>query len=82
MWAGEGSAAAIIDTRGLKQITDTGAIDAIVDAVIEEFPEQVAQYRDGKTKVIGFLVGQVMKRSQGKANPQQVNARLAEKLSS
>ncbi|MEM8984219.1 MAG: Asp-tRNA(Asn)/Glu-tRNA(Gln) amidotransferase subunit GatB [Pseudomonadota bacterium] len=80
MWAGDGSAAHIVESKGLRQITDTSAIDAIVDAVIDEFPEQVEQYRSGKTKVIGFLVGQVMKRSAGKANPQQVNARLRERL--
>ncbi|MEM1262994.1 MAG: Asp-tRNA(Asn)/Glu-tRNA(Gln) amidotransferase subunit GatB [Pseudomonadota bacterium] len=80
MWSGEGSAGHIVESRGLRQITDTSAIDAIVDAVIDEFPEQVEQYRSGKTKVIGFLVGQVMKRSAGKANPQQVNARLQERL--
>ncbi|MEO1036128.1 MAG: Asp-tRNA(Asn)/Glu-tRNA(Gln) amidotransferase subunit GatB [Pseudomonadota bacterium] len=80
MWAGEGGAADIVEARGLKQITDSGAIDAIVDEVIGAFPDQVAQYRDGKTKVIGFLVGQVMQRSHGKANPQQVNERLRAKL--
>ena len=81
MWEGEGTAAAIVEARGLRQITDTGAIDTILDEVIAAFPEQVEQYRSGKTKVLGFLVGQVMQRSQGKANPQQVNARLREKLS-
>ena len=80
MWQGEGDADAIIEARGLKQITDSGAIESLVDAVIAENPEQVEQYRAGKDKVLGFLVGQVMKQSQGKANPGQVNAMLRDKL--
>ena len=80
MWAGEGSADDIIEARGLKQITDTGAIEAIVDKVIEANPSQVAEYRAGKDKLIGFFVGQVMKETQGKANPGQVNQLLKKKL--
>lgn len=80
MWRGEGGADEIIEARGLKQITDSGAIEALVDAVIAENPDQVGQFLDGKDKVLGFFVGQVMKRSQGKANPGQVNAVLREKL--
>ncbi len=80
MWAGEGDADAIIDARGLKQITDTGAIDAIVDKVIASNPSQVAEYRGGKDKLIGFFVGQVMKETGGKANPAQVNQALKAKL--
>ena len=80
MWAGEGSADDIIDARGLKQITDTGAIEAIVDKVIEANPSQVAEYKAGKDKLIGFFVGQVMKETQGKANPGQVNQLLKKKL--
>ncbi len=80
MWQGEGSALEIIEARGLKQITDSSAIDGIVDEVINAFPDQVQDYRDGKHKIIGFLVGQVMKQSQGKANPAQVNAALKSKL--
>ena len=80
MWNGEGHADAIIDGRGLRQISDTGAIEQIVDQVIADNPEQVQQYRDGKTKVLGFLVGQVMKATQGKANPGQVNEILRAKL--
>jgi aspartyl-tRNA(Asn)/glutamyl-tRNA(Gln) amidotransferase subunit B len=80
MWQGEGDADAIIDSRGLKQISDSGELEAIVDRVIADCPEQVQQYRDGKTKVIGFLVGQVMKATQGKANPGQVNQILRDKL--
>ena len=80
MWQGEGDADAIIEARGLKQITDSGAIEALIDAVIEANPEQVEQFRAGKEKVLGFFVGQIMKQSQGKANPGQVNAMLREKL--
>ncbi len=79
--AGEGeSADAIIADKGLKQITDTGAIESLVDDAIANNPDQVAQYLDGKTKIVGFLVGQVMKASQGKANPKDVNQRLVAKL--
>ena len=80
MWAGEGDADAIIEARGLRQITDTGAIDGIVDAVIAANPSQVAEYRGGKTKLLGFFVGQVMKETQGKANPAAVNKALKQKL--
>jgi aspartyl-tRNA(Asn)/glutamyl-tRNA(Gln) amidotransferase subunit B len=80
LWAGEGDADAIIDRRGLKQITDTSAIEQVIDDVIAANPAQLAQYRAGKDKLFGFFVGQVMKLSQGKANPQQVNDLLAEKL--
>ena len=77
---GEGEPYAIIEARGLKQITDSGAIEALIDEVIAANPEQVEQYRAGKEKVLGFFVGQIMKQSQGKANPGQVNAMLREKL--
>ncbi|HSD69710.1 MAG TPA: Asp-tRNA(Asn)/Glu-tRNA(Gln) amidotransferase subunit GatB [Woeseiaceae bacterium] len=80
MWAGEGSADRIIRARGLTQITDSSAIDAIVRAVIKAHPAQVAEYRGGKDKLIGFFVGQVMKQSGGKANPEQVNAALRKQL--
>jgi aspartyl-tRNA(Asn)/glutamyl-tRNA(Gln) amidotransferase subunit B len=82
MWAGEGGADAIIEKKGLKQITDEGAIAAIVDAVLAQFPEQVAEFRSGKDKVFGFLVGQVMKAAKGKANPAQLNAVLKQRLES
>ena len=82
MWQGEGSADEIIQARGLEQITDSGAIEAAVDEVIASSPEQVQQFRDGKTKVIGYFVGQVMKATGGKANPQQVNEILRNKLGS
>lgn len=80
MWRGEGDADQIIDRRGLKQISDAGELEKIVDQVIADHPEQVQQYRDGKTKVLGFLVGQIMKATQGKANPGQVNEILRNKL--
>jgi aspartyl-tRNA(Asn)/glutamyl-tRNA(Gln) amidotransferase subunit B len=80
MWNGEGSADEIIDSKGLKQITDAGAIEAVVDEVLAASAEQVQQYRDGNQKVIGYLVGQVMKASQGKANPKQANEILRRKL--
>ena len=82
LWKGEGHTAdEVIEARGLKQITDTGAIEAFVDEVIASNPDQVEQYKAGKTKVVGFLVGQVMKASQGKANPREVNQMFARKLS-
>jgi len=80
MWAGEGTADEIIDAKGLKQITDSSAIEAIVDKVIEANPGQVAEYKAGKDKLIGFFVGQVMKETGGKANPGQVNQILKDKL--
>lgn len=81
LFKGEGeSADAIIEDRGLKQITDTGAIEGFVDQVIADNPDQVQQYLDGKTKIVGFLVGQVMKASKGKANPKEVNQMLVSKL--
>jgi aspartyl-tRNA(Asn)/glutamyl-tRNA(Gln) amidotransferase subunit B len=80
MWQGEGSADAVIESRGLKQISDSGELEAIVDQVIADCPEQVQQYREGKTKVMGFLVGQVMQATRGKANPGQVNQILRDKL--
>ena len=80
MWQGEGEADAIIQARGLKQITDTGAIEAAVEQVLAANPDQVEQLRAGKDKVLGFLVGQVMKATGGKANPAQVNALLRSKV--
>ncbi|NOX69534.1 MAG: Asp-tRNA(Asn)/Glu-tRNA(Gln) amidotransferase subunit GatB [Gammaproteobacteria bacterium] len=80
MWSGEGSADDVIEARGLRQITDSSAIDSIVDAVIAANPGQVAEYRAGKDKLIGFFVGQVMKETAGKANPGQVNEALKRKL--
>jgi aspartyl-tRNA(Asn)/glutamyl-tRNA(Gln) amidotransferase subunit B len=80
MWNGEGDADAIIDKKGLKQITDAGAIEAVIDDVMAKNPKQLEQYRGGQDKLFGFFVGQVMKASQGKANPAQVNELLKKKL--
>lgn len=80
MWNGEGSADDIIEQKGLKQITDSNAIEGLVDDIIAKNPNQLAQYRAGKEKLMGFFVGQVMKASKGKANPAQVNAILKSKL--
>lgn len=71
----------IVEEKGLKQVTDTGAIETIIDEVIAENPDNVAAYKGGKDKLFGFFVGQVMKKSQGKANPAAVNKLLKEKLS-
>ena len=81
LYAGDKSAAQLVEEKGLRQLSDEGALLALVDDVIEKHPAQVAQYRGGKETVIGFLVGQVMKCSGGKANPQKVNALLKTRLS-
>jgi aspartyl-tRNA(Asn)/glutamyl-tRNA(Gln) amidotransferase subunit B len=73
-------AAAIVESKGLKQVTDTGAIEKIIDEVIAENPDNVAAYKGGKDKLFGFFVGQAMKKSQGKANPDIVNELLKKKL--
>jgi len=80
MWNGEGDADTIIESKGLKQITDSSAIEPIIDEIISNNPGQVEQYLAGKNKLFGFFVGQVMKATQGKANPQQVNDLLKKKL--
>ena len=80
MWAGEGTADAIIAAKGLRQITDTGALEAVIDQVIAASPGQLAEYRGGKDKLFGYFVGQVMKATGGKANPQQLNELLRRKL--
>jgi aspartyl-tRNA(Asn)/glutamyl-tRNA(Gln) amidotransferase subunit B len=80
MWAGEGDADAIIERRGLIQISDAGEIGAIVDGVIAANPAIVAEYRAGKERALHSLVGKAMAASSGKANPAQVNALLREKL--
>jgi len=80
MWQGEGDADAVIQARGLEQLTDTGAIEAMVDEVIAANPSQLEQYRAGKDKLLAFFVGQVMKASKGKANPAQLNELLKKKL--
>jgi aspartyl-tRNA(Asn)/glutamyl-tRNA(Gln) amidotransferase subunit B len=70
----------IIEAKGLKQVTDSGAIESLADEVITNNPDQVQQFKDGKEQVLGYLVGQAMKLSQGKANPEQVNQLLREKI--
>lgn len=81
LWKNEGNADAIITAKGLKQITDTGEIEKIIDQIITNNPAQVADYRAGKEKLFGFFVGETMKATKGKANPQQVNELLKKKLS-
>jgi aspartyl-tRNA(Asn)/glutamyl-tRNA(Gln) amidotransferase subunit B len=80
MWSEQQSADAIIEASGLKQITDSGAIEGVIDAVIAANPRQLADYRSGKDKLFGFFVGQVMKATGGKANPAQLNELLKAKL--
>jgi len=80
MWVEGGDADAIIEAKGLKQVSDTGAIEKIVDEIIAANPSQVAEYRSGKDKVFGFFVGLAMKASKGKANPAQLNEVLKRKL--
>jgi len=73
-------AAAIVERKGLRQVTDTGAIEAAIDQVLAANADKVAEYRSGKDKLFGFFVGQTMKATQGKANPAKVNEILAAKL--
>jgi aspartyl-tRNA(Asn)/glutamyl-tRNA(Gln) amidotransferase subunit B len=80
MWSGQGEPDAIIEKQGLKQVTDTAAIEKAIAEVMAENPQQLEQYRAGKDKLFGFFVGQVMKRMQGKASPEQVNALLKQRL--
>jgi aspartyl-tRNA(Asn)/glutamyl-tRNA(Gln) amidotransferase subunit B len=80
MWQGEGDADTVIENQGLKQITDSGAIEKIVREVLEANPKQIEQYKGGQQKVFGFFVGQVMKATQGKANPAEVNKILKQAL--
>jgi aspartyl-tRNA(Asn)/glutamyl-tRNA(Gln) amidotransferase subunit B len=82
MWEHGQDADAIIESKGLKQITDSGAIEQVIDAVMAANPKQLSDYRSGKDKLFGFFVGQVMKETGGKANPAQVNELLKRKLSS
>jgi aspartyl-tRNA(Asn)/glutamyl-tRNA(Gln) amidotransferase subunit B len=82
LWTEGGDADAIIAAKGLKQITDGGAIEAVIAAVMAANPKQLADYRAGKDKLFGFFVGQVMKATQGKANPAQLNELLKQKLGS
>ena len=81
MYTTGNAAADIVKEKGLEQVTDTGAIEAVIDEVINENPDNVAAYKGGKDKLMGFFVGQVMKKSGGKANPGMVNELLKKKLS-
>ncbi len=80
LWNKEGEVDEIIEKKGLKQVTDTGAIEALIDKIIADNPDNVAAYRAGKEKLFGFFVGQAMKASGGKTNPQQLNELLKKKL--
>ena len=80
MWASGGEPDAIIEARGLRQVTDADEIERLVDAVLDAHPAQVEQYLGGAEKVLGFFTGQVMKRSEGKADPRQANRTLRERL--
>jgi aspartyl-tRNA(Asn)/glutamyl-tRNA(Gln) amidotransferase subunit B len=80
MWADGGAADAIIAAKGLKQITDSGAIESVIDQIIAANPRQLAEYRSGKDGLFRFFVGEAMKATRGKANPAQVNALLKAKL--
>jgi aspartyl-tRNA(Asn)/glutamyl-tRNA(Gln) amidotransferase subunit B len=81
MWSAGADADAVIESRGLRQITDSSAIERAIDEVMARNPAQLAEYRAGKDKLFGFFVGQVMKATGGKANPAQLNALLRKKLS-
>jgi aspartyl-tRNA(Asn)/glutamyl-tRNA(Gln) amidotransferase subunit B len=80
MWSGGDSADIVIESKGLRQITDSTAIEQAIDAVMAKNPGQLADYRAGKDKLFGFFVGQVMKATAGKANPAQLNELLRKKL--
>jgi len=80
MWNGEGDADTIIEARGLEQVSDSGALESLVDELIAANPQQVEQYRAGKGKLLGFFVGQAMKATKGQANPKQLNELLRARL--
>ncbi|MCC2667361.1 MAG: gatB [Gammaproteobacteria bacterium] len=80
LWNQEGDVDFIIDKQGLKQVTDSSAIEALINKIMADYPQQVADYRSGKDKLFGFFVGQAMKESGGKMNPQQLNQLLRQKL--
>ena len=71
----------VVEERGMKQVSDTGAIEAVVDGVLAAFPDKVEQYRGGKTGLLGFFVGQCMKEMKGQGNPKVINELLTKKLS-
>jgi aspartyl-tRNA(Asn)/glutamyl-tRNA(Gln) amidotransferase subunit B len=80
IWQGEGTADQIIEAKGLRQVSDARSIEPVIDEIIANNPEQVAQLKAGKEKVLGFFVGQVMKATGGKANPKQVNDLIRQKI--
>jgi aspartyl-tRNA(Asn)/glutamyl-tRNA(Gln) amidotransferase subunit B len=80
MWVRRKDAEVVVKEKGLIQISDTSEIVAIVDSVIAANPQSVADFKAGKEKAIGFLVGQIMKQTKGRANPDMVNALLRERL--
>ena len=80
MWKENKTADEIISEKKLVQITDSSTLESIIDEIINKYPDQLADYKNGKDKLLGFFVGEVMKASKGKANPQQLNALLSEKL--
>jgi Asp-tRNA(Asn)/Glu-tRNA(Gln) amidotransferase B subunit len=77
---GEGSPLEIVARRGLEQVRDPGRLEAWIEGVIDAHPDEATRYRDGETRLLGFLVGQVMRRSSGKADPRQVNDLLRDRL--
>jgi Asp-tRNA(Asn)/Glu-tRNA(Gln) amidotransferase B subunit len=81
MFESDGSPEAIVDARGLRQVNDDSALIPVIEAVLSEFPDKAAEYRDGKTGLIGFFTGQVMRRMGGTANPQRTKDLLSERLS-
>jgi aspartyl-tRNA(Asn)/glutamyl-tRNA(Gln) amidotransferase subunit B len=80
MWNGEGNADEIIEAKGLKQVSDTGAIEKVIDEIIANNAVQVVQFKSGNEKILGFFVGQAMKATQGRANPKIINEILRSKL--
>ncbi|GIT62403.1 MAG: hypothetical protein Ct9H300mP20_22300 [Gammaproteobacteria bacterium] len=80
MWLSQKNPDEIIEEKGLKQVTDSSEIEKVIDKVLEKNSSQLEQYKSGKEKLFGFFVGQVMKESKGKANPEQVNKLLKDKL--
>ena len=80
LWTKGGSVDGIIESEGLRQLDNTRELESVVSQIISDFPDQVGQFREGKEKILGFFVGQVMKATNGKANPKQVNEILRREL--
>ena len=80
LWTKGGSVDGIIESQGLRQLDNTRELESVVSQIISDFPDQVGQFREGKEKILGFFVGQVMKATNGKANPKQVNEILRREL--